>query len=346
MKIFTFLIFLFSAVYITVLLHGCSDVEGIAEPEFNLNLPSGFPQMYIPADNPLSASKISLGRHLFFDKRLSRDSTVSCGTCHIPSLAFSDSGMQFSRGVRDQRTLRNSPSLTNTGYNLSFFWEGGVPSLELQALAPILAPHEMDMNTDTLILRIKDDPVYKELFYRAFGTETITIAMITKALASFQRTMVSSNSPFDRYRNGNTSAISADAVKGMELFFGEKGDCFHCHNGFNFTDNTFHNTSLEPGFSDEGRYLITGFTTDRGKFKTPTLRNVELTPPYMHNGSVRTLREVVVHYNSGGKGNPNADILMRPLGLSDSEVDQLVEFLRALTDDTFNNNPAFTNPWQ
>ena len=236
-------------------------------------------------------------------------------------------------------------SLTNVAYNTSFFWDGGVPTLEQQALAPIINPAEMNMETDTLVARLRRIPAYLPLFRAAWGDGAITLDRATKAIASFERTLVSGDAPFDRWRRGENGALDESAVRGYRLFFGEKGDCFHCHASFNFTDNSFRNNGLAPGIADQGRYALTGREEDRGRFRVPTLRNVAVTPPYMHDGRFATLEEVLAHYDAGARNSPGQDPLIRPLGLSAQEQRDIVAFLRSLTDSTFLGAPSLGNPW-
>ncbi|MFZ4621315.1 MAG: cytochrome-c peroxidase [Bacteroidota bacterium] len=308
--------------------------------------PKDFPAMEFPNDNPYSAEKAELGRYLFFDKRFSRDTSVACGTCHRPEFAFADSGNVFSKGFHGLPGVRNSPSLTNTGYNTSYFWDGTVLTLEKQAIAPIINPVEMNMDTDTLIIRLKNESQYRSLFTSAWGTPEITLERITRSLATFQRTLVSGSSPFDDWNRGNNDAISASAKRGYELFFGEKGDCFHCHASYNFTDNMFHNNGTELFPADEGRYRLTNNAADKGKFRTPTLRNIAKTSPYMHDGKFTTLVQVLAHYNMGGKNSETKDILMRPLGLTEQDQTDIIEFLRSLSDHKFTNNASLQDPWK
>lgn len=330
-------------------LYGCDKVTGLVSPPVNdfavPAVPKEFPAVPFPADNPFTAAKAELGRHLFYDKRLSKDFSTSCGSCHQSQQGFAD-GSKFSHGFAGLMTTRNSMSLVNVAYNKSFFWDGGVVSLEVQALAPLTALNEMNMNTDSLVRRIENIEAYQPLFAAAWGDGTVSLDRITKSLATFERKLVSGQSSFDQWNRGNTSALSASAARGAELFFGEKGDCFHCHQGYNFTDNQFHSNALDSLPSDEGRYRITGTESDKGLFRTPTLRNTELTAPYMHDGRFTTLHDVVRHYNSGGKLHINRDVLMRPLGLSDSETDDLVAFLKSLTDTAFIGDTTLQSPWK
>jgi len=327
-------------------LAGCGvDIEDQnTATEHKPEIPRDFPAMAVPADNPLSGEKFILGRRLFYDKKFAADFSVSCGSCHQQEAAFSDKGNPVSTGFHGLKGTRNAPGLTNAGYLPFLLWEGGVESLEKQALAPIVNPVEFNIHTDTLLKRLKADPAYPPLFSAAWGSPEINMERVTKSIATFQRYLVSGNSEFDKWNRGETNRMSESAKRGFDLFFGETGDCFHCHAGFNFTDQGFHNNSNAGSYADPGRYLLTSRDSDIGKFKTPTLRNVALSAPYMHNGSYTTLEEVVRNYNAGGKGHPNADILMRPLGLSDQDILDLVAFLESLTDTAFIQNPDFSDP--
>ena len=324
---------------------GCGDVSDppVSEPLYTIEVPERFPALTYPEDNLPSEAKIALGRHLFYDPRLSSDLTISCATCHLQKRAFSDTGV-VSIGVAGRLGTRNAPSLGNTGFLRSWLWEGGVRSLEQQAIVPITHPDEMDMHTDTVLSRISSDPIYRRLFEETWEDGEISFERVTKAIATFERTIISGNAPFDRWESGDESALSEAQKRGREIFFTEKGECFHCHISYNFTDNLFHNNGLAET-SDLGRFAVTQFSLDRGRFKTPTLRNIEVTGPYMHDGRIATLREVVEFYNRGGEGHPLTDPLIRPLGLTDQEIDDLVEFMRGLTDEEFLNNPELSDPW-
>ncbi|RIH86033.1 Cytochrome c551 peroxidase [Meiothermus luteus] len=293
----------------------------------------------IPPDNPQTPAKVELGRRLFYDPRLSLDGKVACASCHRPEFAFSDGGNPVSVGVFGREGTRNAPTLTNVAFRRRLFWEGRSPRLELQAVGPLTAHHEMGMEPEALARRLSSIPEYARAFQEVFG-EPPSLKNVAFALAAFERTLLSYNSPFDRFVAGDDRALSPAALRGMELFFSERGDCFHCHVGPEFTDDEPRNTGLYTVYPDVGLARITGRDEDVGKFKTPTLRNVALTAPYMHDGSKKTLREVMEHYNRGGEPNLNADPLIRPLGLSESEVDDLVAFLESLTDAQFISNPA------
>lgn len=260
----------------------------------------------VPEDNPLTTESIELGRRLFFDRRLSRNSSIACSSCHDPERAFSD-GRPVAAGVFDRKGRRNSPALINRGYGRSFFWDGRVATLEEQVLKPIQDPNEMDMTLPEAAARVGLAP-----------------EEISRALASFVRSILSGDSPFDRFINGDRAALSADQQTGLAIFRG-KGNCIACHVGPNFTDERLHNTGVawrEGKFADAG--------AGQGDFKTPILREIARTAPYMHDGSIATLEEVVEYYNRGGNRNPGLDPELRPLGLSHTEKQNLVAFLRCL----------------
>jgi len=316
----------------------------------------------IPPDNQLSATKIALGRALYFDKRLSVDGTVSCATCHDPSLAFTDSkaiaiGAGFIRGAR------NAPTILNSVFSESLFWDGRAPSLEEQVKHPLMSPFEMGMSTtQSLLERVSAIPEYQKEFKRVFNSKAITLDAIAKAIAAYERTLLSGNSPFDHFITGNKAALTDSQRRGWELFKG-KAKCIECHSYSPtqpvFSDSKFHNTGIavsdtllanllsigptqqtsltttahSSDLSALGRFAVTRRTEDIGAFKTPTLRDVELTSPYMHDGSLKTLIDVVHFYNRGGNPNSHLDQRIQPLKLSDSDINELVEFMRTLTSD-------------
>lgn len=305
-----------------------------------IDVPLGLPPMAIPADNPATIETIALGRKLFYDPRLSADDTVSCAFCHNPEMAFTDR-LKTSRGVSGKIGKRNAPTIVNSGYASIQFWDGRASSLEEQALGPIANPLEMNQTHDVSVSKLAKDPAYKAEFEKAFGPGPVTIGKVQKALASFERTMVSGNSPFDRYQfGGDSKALSPAAVRGLKLFTSpEKGNCVTCHTIDEkyalFTDGKFHNLGVsinaEGELTDPGRYDQTKVEADRGAFKTPTLRNVANSAPYMHDGSLKSLRDVVDFYVGGGNSNPNLDKKMKPLELTRDERNDLVEFLESLT---------------
>lgn len=299
----------------------------------------------IPKDNPLSKEKIALGRALYFDKRLSIDGTVSCATCHDPALAFTDANV-VAVGGRDKRGTRNAPTLLNTVFNQIFFWDGRARSLEEQVKHPLLSSFEMGMTSEKeLVTRLESIPEYQSQFKQVFKSDGLTIDTVAKAIAAYERTLLSGNSPFDRFITGQRTAISDAQKRGWELFKG-KARCSECHtyspqNQF-FTDFQFHNTGA--GFSDAGRFAVSLQPADTGAFKTPTLRDLELTAPYMHDGSLKTLIDVVQFYNRGGNANRYLDKRIHPLQLNDAEVNELVQFLRALTSDDVLRQCQTTTP--
>lgn len=315
-----------------LLVVGCTD-------EFEVDVPADFPALPVPADNTLTDARVSLGKRLFYDTQLSRTHEVACGSCHLAQNAFADP-RRISVGVDGRQGTRNAPSIVNLAYNTSFFWDGGAPTLEQQAIGPIINPLEMDMKIGDVVARIETDSTYVDAFERAYGTRP-TPGALTKALASFMRTIVSGNSRYDRFQQGDRTALNESEQRGMDIFTGERGECFHCHVGFNFTNNGFRNNNLYAQYEDIGRARVTELDSDIGKFKVPTLRNVALTAPYMHDGSLSTLEDVVEHYSSGGHESETSDPTMRPLNLSAEEKRDLVAFLNALTDDTLATNPRF-----
>ena len=323
------------SVWLTIVagsLAGCAD-------DYQVAVPAGFPNLPVPAGNMLTEARVELGKRLFYDKQVSRTGEVACASCHLPDNAFSDP-RQFSLGVEGRVGGRNAPSIVNLAYNTSFFWDGGAPTLEQQVIGPIINPLEMDMKVGDVTDRLAQDPTYVNAFQDAYGTEPIP-GSLTKAVASFMRTIVSGDSRYDRYEQGDRAALDDSEKRGMAIFTGERGECFHCHVGFNFTNNDFRDNNLYAVYQDIGRAKVTELEEDVGKFKVPTLRNVALTAPYMHDGSLATLEEVVDHYSSGGKLNANSDPTIQPLDLTAQEKADLVAFLRALTDDTLATNPKY-----
>ena len=307
---------------------GAGSSRGSDRPEIPLGLDLHLP---VPADNPLNPETVALGRTLFFDPILSRDQRLACAGCHEPERAFTD-GRELSVGVSGRVGARNVPSLVNRAYGRSFFWDGRTSSLEDQVLQPIQDPKEMDMTLEDVTLRLRRDRVYSERFQARFG-RLPTAADLANALASYVRTILSGDAPIDRHMNGETDALSTWAREGLRVFRG-RGNCTACHLGPTFTDERFHNTGVAwKGLElvDLGRYQVTGNDADRGAFKTPTLRNVERTAPYMHDGSVATLAEVIDFYDRGGNANPHRDPEMRPLDLTAKDKQALQAFLRSLS---------------
>lgn len=334
----------FTAVACSAVLAGCSDgasTEREAEGPA-IVIPQGFPSFEAPADNEPTRARIELGRRLFYDERLSRTEEVACASCHLQEHAFADPN-RVSIGVEGRTGTRNAPALVNLAWGKSFFWHGGVPSLEVQAIAPIRNPLEMDMTLEEVAGRLMLDEQLVDEFEQAYE-QGPSESTITRALASFGRSLVSGNSPYDRYLAGGKDALSEAAVRGEALFNGERGECFHCHVGYNFTNNAFRNNGSEPDDPDEGRREVTLKDSDLGKFKVPTLRNIAVTAPYMHDGSLETLDDVIAVYVQGGRGHPNTDPTIEPLELTAEDQLDLRAFLEALTDEDFLTNQAFADP--
>jgi cytochrome c peroxidase len=386
-KLSVVIVFAIGAIWWATGFAGSEPNVSAAAPEkanFQTAVPKGLPEdLYrelIPADNHMTAEKVALGEKLYFDKRLSVDMTVSCATCHDPAFAFTDSS-SVGIGIEMKKGARNSPTILNTMFNELQFWDGRAPSLEEQAKMPLVNPIEMGMKDhDAVVARVRAASEYQQLFAKVFGNQGITIDTIAKAIAAFERTQLSGDSPFDRFIAGDQSAISESAKRGWDLF-NNKARCISCH-AFNqsspfFSDFKFHNIgvaakdqnfaqlarkaqqillqgknreqtldelALSPGFSELGRYLITGQPKDIGAFKTSMLRDIELTAPYMHNGSEKTLLDVVNFYDRGGEVNPNLDGGMRPLKLTDAEKNDLVEFMKALTSDNIRRKMQAATP--
>jgi cytochrome c peroxidase len=308
-----------------------------------IRAPLGLPPVPIPLANPPTASSIALGRRLFYDTILSRSNSVSCASCHNPQHAFADM-RERSIGVSGTMGLRHAPTLVNVAYAKFLFWDGRAANLEAQVEGPMADPLEMGQAHEASVTKIGANPHYKALFRSVYGTDEITLARVENALASFERTILSGNSAFDRYEyEGRKDALSAAQIRGLSIFKDpKKGNCASCHTMGSsyalFTDGAFHNTGEGVGdneeFSDLGRYQVTKIEADRGAFKTPTLRDVALAGPYMHDGKLKTLKDVVDFYAGKGNSNPNLDARMTTIELSGSDRSDLVEFLKSLTGET------------
>jgi len=302
------------------------------------NLPLGLDEgsVNIPADNPLTAEKIDLGWHLYYDKRLSKDGTIACVTCHTPEHGWSD-GKPLMVGIGNQVGGRNSPTILNRLFSDLQFWDGRAASLEEQALGPIQAGKEMGNTLENMVATLSAIEGYKPKFTAAFGDDKVTADRVAKAIASFERTVLSGNSPYDRYLAGDKAAMNESAVRGMAVFLdNNKGRCSICHAGSNFTDEAYHNIGVgmdDPDWetSHIGRFAVTKKEEDKGSYKTPTLRNVADSGPYMHDGSDATLEATVDFYVKGGHPSPYLDKEMKPLTLTDQEKKDLVEFMQALS---------------
>ncbi len=313
--------------------HGCDDkaFEEKATDPWHWQLPSTFDSIPpVPHDNAMSTTRVALGRALFFDPRLSADGSVSCGSCHKPALAYADT-VAVSPGVHARSGFRNSPSLLNVAYQKALFREGGIPSLEVQVLAPFTTDDEMDINLRDVHERLSADSAYQQMSMAAYGQRFEPLVM-ARALAAFQRSLLSTGSAYDAYMAGDSSALGLSAKRGRQLFYSDELACSSCHTGFLFTDMLYHNTGLYSTYEDEGRGRLSMRTADMGRMKTPSLRNVALTWPYMHNGSLPTLDAVLHHYNSGGMDHPNKDARIRPLNLDSGQLIDLKAFLETLSD--------------
>lgn len=316
--------------------------ETLRSGNFAMELPLGLQAgaAYIPDDNPLTAEKIALGKLLYFDPRLSKDKSIACAGCHNPFHGFADPAAT-SKGVGGKLGGRNSPTVINRLFSKEQFWDGRAADLEEQAHGPLTNPVEMAMpKHDAVVQRVRAIRGYAPLFAKAFGSPEITMPRIAQAIAAYERTVLSGNSPFDRYVAGDKDALSPAAVRGMELFNG-KANCKVCHAGFNFTDESYHNigVGMQKPKPDVGRVAISKAASEHGAFKTPTLRNIAQTAPYMHDGSETTLREVVEFYNRGGVANPSLSQEIKPLNLTAAEVTDLIAFLEALSGDVTNATP-------
>lgn len=344
---------------LVLLFIGCRKDTTLYEPTpYQLKIPSHFPDMPIPADNPMTVEGVELGRRLFYEKRLSGNNTQSCGTCHAPANAFSDPE-QFSTGIDGLQGTRNSMALINLGWQTSFFWDGRSHTLEEQILEPVPNPLEMHQSWPKAIAKLRQDVVYRNGFYKAFGVTEFDSTHVAKAIAQFLRTMISGNAKFDviyKYENSIPftaqdqqvwATVTAEELAGYDLFKSLNGaDCFHCHNGPLMQVQKFSNNGLDAVFTDLGRGMITGNANDHGKFKVPTLRNIALSAPYMHDGRFATLDEVIEHYSTGIHQSPTIDPLIEFASQGGVQLDQeqrnlLKAFLLTLTDEEFVTNPDF-----
>jgi cytochrome c peroxidase len=314
---------------------------------FTLKVPFGLedPADYLPADNPLTPEKIELGKLLFFDPRLSLDNTISCASCHIPSLAWTD-GQRVGIGIHRQPATRNTQTIVNRLYSKEQLWHGKMPTLEAQAKNPLAKAVRMGMPSyDAEVAKLDAIKGYHERFQKVFGTG-VTIDGVAKAIAAFERTILSGNSPADRFdMGGEDNAISESAKRGLALFQG-KARCTRCHSGFNFTDEKFHNLGIDWDRQEInlGRYEVSRDPEDIGAFKTPTIREITRTAPYMHDGRFATLMEVVEFYDRGGIANPHLSNLMVPLSLTDQEKEDLVEYMKALNGEGWQVEPPTAFP--
>lgn len=333
---------------VLVVVVGCADDPLQPLPEQFPAVPAHLPTMPCPVDNPITSEKVDLGRHLFFDKRLSSQGTIACASCHRPEKSFSDAPNQVSEGVYGARGQRNAPMIVNAGYRLIMFWDGRATTLEEQAMGAFLNSEEMDADTMAVARLLRSDE-YRSKWVSAFGDTLVTMTRAMQAIGTFERTIVSANSRYDRYLRGERNVLTTAEIHGMQLFFSSKTMCSACHGGPDFTDDQFHNVGLFDHYLDRGRYNVTKDPLDEGKFKTPTLRNVALSTPYMATGDkegmlLLRLEDVVDHYNDGGTSFPTKDSRVKKLNLTDSEKAALVAFMKALTDSSVLTNPAWQEP--
>jgi cytochrome c peroxidase len=347
------------------LVYACKTDDPVEEPatydptpaEINLR---DFPDPEFPADNKPTVQGVLLGRMLFYDKSLSKDGTQSCADCHRQPDGFSDS-LQFSIGVENLPGKRQAMPVMNLAWHKNgMFWDGRSPSARDQALRPIQDPLEMNETLPNVIAKLSADKKYTDQFVRAFGDPTITPERIANAIEQFEFTIVSNNSKYDRWKRGQATLTDSEE-RGRKLFFteydpisGQKGgECFHCHAGFNFTNDEYMNNGLDADADqdDEGRMLVTNDPADKARFKTPSLRNIARTAPYMHDGRFKTLEQVIDHYNTGAKQSATVEFLMQynlqpgGLGLTAQDKADLVAFMKTLTDEEFLNNPAYKSPF-
>jgi cytochrome c peroxidase len=353
---------------------GTEPADGSVARGFEWRLPSGFPRPVVPEDNPMTPEKVELGRHIFYDKRLSDNQTFACASCHKQQLAFADE-RAVGLGSTGKKHTRGAMSLANVAYSPTLTWANPLQTeLERQAQVPIFGDDPIElgmMSIEEVETRFRAVPRYRELFEKAFpnDAEPITLSNLLKALAAFERTLISGNSPYDKYVAGDESALNEAAKRGM-IFVTTNEDhrfeCNHCHGGFNFSDHVvwegLEQAGEEPPFHQTGLYDLDGkgsypepntgvYNTsqnpdDMGKYKAPTLRNVALTPPYMHDGSIATLSEVLDHYAKGGRAHStHTDPLLQPFAITAAEKADIIAFLESLTDSEFVSDPAFSDPW-
>ena len=348
-------IYLFSLLFLLMSCSSKEEIENVYTPvQVNLKIPEIFQQKLIapvvPTNNPLTEEGISLGKKLFFDPILSKNNTQSCASCHDPKNAFTDDA-RFSEGIDGKLGTRNSMPLFNLAWNFDerFMWDGKELSIERQAFSPVRNPIEMHSDWKNVAKKLQEHTEYPTLFQQAFGISKIDSTLVTKAIAQFERTLISGNSKFDQYLLGKAE-LTSEELNGFNVFMDEtRGDCFHCHGSDNnplWTDNQFHNNGLDETFNDLGLGIVTGDPNDNGKFKSPSLRNLAFTAPYMHDGRFTTLEEVINHYSEGLKQSSTIDPLMKKVNqggvqLSNKDKADLKAFLLSLSDNDFINNPDF-----
>ena len=350
-----------SILFLSVIIFSCSSDDSgdsFSPTEIDLEIPEIFgnllPEPLIPANNPQTVEGITLGRKLFYEPLLSGDGTQACADCHLAENAFTDPN-QFSTGIDGSVGDRNAMPVYNVAWNFEekFFWDGRALSVEDQAFGPVVNPIEMNNTWPNAVASLQATTTYPDLFLEAFGTKTIDSVLVVKAIAQFERTLISVNSRFDQYLLGDVGAITAQELNGFNVFMNEdKGDCFHCHGSDGnplWTDNVFHNNGLDASFTDNGLGIITGDPLDNGKFKSPSLRNLAYSAPYMHDGRFETLDEVINHYSEGLVFSETIDPLMKAIAeggvhLTDEDKADLKAFLLSLSEPGFTTNPDFQDP--
>lgn len=332
------------------------DDNTVATPTlYKVNLPNSLPPPALPDDNPLTVEGVALGNKLFFDKQLSGDGSMSCGSCHNQEFAFTDEDKALSEGIRGLNGKRNSMPIFNLAWHKEFFWDGRASSLREQVLMPIQDELEMDETLENVVAKVSADADYPPMFEAAFGSEEVTEFKISLAMEQYLHSIISGESKYDRVRAGQES-FTAEEQRGFELFFTERdpnnssiqgADCFHCHGGALLTNNEYMNNGLESEseWTDLGRFEVTQLEVDKAKFKVPSLRNIEVTPPYMHDGRFNSLEEVVEHYNSGIQESPTLDPNMHSIkdgmNLSDEDKAALIAFMKTMTDNAYLNNTEY-----
>ncbi|MPR33434.1 cytochrome-c peroxidase [Salmonirosea aquatica] len=332
--------------FLLLLVVGCTPTES-TEPEILFRVPANFPKpLYDLEKNPITKDGFELGKALFNDPILSRDLTISCAECHSQPSGFTHHGHDLSHGIDNRKGTRNSLPVQNLAWESEFFWDGGVGDLDFVPIAPIENPVEMDEKTGNVLEKLRKSPRYPAMFKRAYGSEEITSARFLKSLSQFMLTLVSADSRYDKFVRNEGGTLTPDEAAGLTVF---KQKCASCHAGELFTDRSYRNNGLTIQGDDAGRYRITENEADRNKFRVPSLRNVAVTGPYMHDGRFYTLEAVLDHYAEGVQGTPNLDSLLikngqRGIALSTEEKRQVIAFLKTLTDDTFLKDKRFSTP--
>lgn len=330
--------YVYALVAVVVFFSACKKND--EQPPLTFEKPAHFPEtVYKFENNVITREGFELGRKLFYDGILSRDNSISCGSCHLQSAAFTHHGHDVSHGIDDRLGTRNAPTLENLAWSPTFFWDGGVHDLDLFAIAPIENPLEMDETFANVVTKIRNKTEYKALFLKAFGTEEVTGAKVLKALSQFQLMLVSAESRYDKFKLGDATALSEVEKTGLQLF---QTKCSNCHKGELFTDFSFRNNGIQH-YGDEGRFRITLDSVDRYKFKVPSLRNIGITAPYMHDGRFLTLDAVLEHYRTGVKQSQNIDpSVSSGIGMTETEKQAIIAFLKTLSDDKFIRNTLYS----